>query len=204
MPGTAYVLFHHVMGESGGARGVWAYVRGGMGGLTQALAAAARDFGAEIRCDAEVERILVRDGRAIGVALESGDEFHAPIVASNADANVTFLRLLDRSALPESFVAGVERISYASASLKINVALSELPNFQAAAGYRARASPSRDDPHLPRPGLHRARVRRRQVRPTLCRAGAGVHDSVGRRPDGRTAWASSDVDVRPVRAVRAP
>ena len=134
MPGTAYVLFHHVMGESGGARGVWAYVRGGMGGLTQALAAAARDFGADIRCDAEVERILVRDGRAVGVALESGDEFHAPIVASNADAHVTFLRLLDRSALPESFVAGVERISYASASLKINVALSELPNFQAVPG----------------------------------------------------------------------
>ena len=78
MPGTAYVLFHHVMGESNGARGVWAYVRGGMGGLTQALASAARDLGAEIRCDAEVARILVRDGKAVGVALADGDEFHAP------------------------------------------------------------------------------------------------------------------------------
>ena len=96
MPGTAYVLFHHVMGETGGARGVWGYVRGGMGGLTQALASAARDLGAEIRCDAEVARILVRDGKAVGVALANGDEFHAPVVASNADANVTFLRLLDR------------------------------------------------------------------------------------------------------------
>jgi phytoene dehydrogenase-like protein len=134
MPGTAYVLFHHVMGESGGARGVWAYVRGGMGGLTQALAAAARDFGADIRCDAEVARILVRDGRAAGVALASGDEFSAPIVASNADARVTFLRLLDRSELPEAFVADVERISYASASLKINVALAELPDFRALPG----------------------------------------------------------------------
>jgi phytoene dehydrogenase-like protein len=134
MPGTAYVLFHHVMGESGGKRGVWAYVRGGMGGLTQALAAAARDLGAEIRCDAEVERILVRDGRAVGVALAGGDEYHAPIVASNADARVTFLRLLDRSALPEAFVADVERISYASASLKINVALAELPDFRALPG----------------------------------------------------------------------
>jgi phytoene dehydrogenase-like protein len=103
MPGTAYVLFHHVMGEGGGKRGVWGYVRGGMGGLTQALAAA-------------------------------GDDYRAPVVASNADASVTFLRLLDRSALPEAFVADVERISYASASLKINVALTELPNFRALPG----------------------------------------------------------------------
>src|SRR5437867_9947779 len=93
MLGTAYVLFHHVMGEAGGTRGVWAYMRGGMGGITQALAAAARDLGADIRCEAEVSRILLRDGRVTGVALVSGDEFHAPIVASNADANVTFLQL---------------------------------------------------------------------------------------------------------------
>jgi phytoene dehydrogenase-like protein len=134
MPGTAYVLFHHVMGESGGKRGMWGYVRGGMGGLTQALAAAARDLGADIRCEAEVERILVHDDRAVGVALATGDEYRAPVVASNADARVTFLRLLDRNALPEAFVADVERISYASASLKINVALAELPNFRALPG----------------------------------------------------------------------
>src|SRR5438045_7978442 len=105
VPGTAYVLFHHVMGEAGGTRGVWAYMRGGMGGITQALAGAARDLGAAIRCHAEVARILVEDGRADGVALASGDEFRAPIVASNADAHVTFLRLLDREVLPEAFVA---------------------------------------------------------------------------------------------------
>ncbi len=134
MPGTAYVLFHHVMGEGGGKRGVWGYVRGGMGALTQALASVARDLGADIRCDAEVERILVRDGRAVGVALASGDEFYAPIVASNADARVTFLHLLDRTVLPAAFVADVERISYASASLKINVALAELPSFRAVPG----------------------------------------------------------------------
>jgi phytoene dehydrogenase-like protein len=134
MQGTAYVLFHHVMGEAGGKRGVWGYMRGGMGGLTQSLAAVARDLGAEIRCEAEVVRILVEDGRAAGVALTSGDEYLAPIVASNADARVTFLGLLDRAALPEPFVADVERISYASASLKINVALAELPNFQAVSG----------------------------------------------------------------------
>jgi phytoene dehydrogenase-like protein len=134
MPGTAYVLFHHVMGEAGGKRGVWGYMRGGMGGLTQALAAAARDLGADIRCEAEVARILVQDGRSVGVALTSGDEYVAPVVASNADARVTFLDLLDRAALPEAFVADVERISYASASLKINVALAELPSFRALPG----------------------------------------------------------------------
>ena len=203
MPGTAYVLFHHVMGESGGARGVWAYVRGGMGGLTQALASAARDLGAEIRCDAEVARILVRDGRAVGVALAGGDEYHAPIVASNADAHVTFLRLLDRSALPEAFVADVERISYASASLKINVALAELPDFRALPGTEAGPPAPRHDPHLSRPGLHRARLRRRQVRPPLRRARPGVHDPLGGRPDGRAARPPSDVDVRAVRPVRA-
>ncbi len=134
MPGTAYVLFHHVMGEAGGTRGVWAYMRGGMGGITQALAGVARNLGAEIRCEAEVQRILVRDGRAEGVVLANGDEFHAPLVASNADANVTFLKLLDRNELPEAFVADVERINYASASLKINVALEELPSFRALPG----------------------------------------------------------------------
>src|SRR6202023_2916299 len=67
MPGTAYVLFHHVMGETNGKRGVWAYVKGGMGGLTQALASAAKDLGVEIRTQADVKKILVRDGAVSGV-----------------------------------------------------------------------------------------------------------------------------------------
>jgi phytoene dehydrogenase-like protein len=108
-----------------------------MGGVTQALAAAGRDLGVDIRCDAEVARILVEDGRAVGVALASGDEYRAPIVASNADARVTFLRLLERDTLPDAFVADVERISYASASVKINVALAELPSFRALPGTEA-------------------------------------------------------------------
>jgi phytoene dehydrogenase-like protein len=134
MPGTAYVLFHHVMGETNGQRGVWGYVRGGMGGLTQALAAAARARGADIRCGEEVARILVRDGRVTGVALASGDEFQAPVVASNADARVTFTRLLEPRLLPGEFVEAVNRIGYESASLKINVALAELPDFRALPG----------------------------------------------------------------------
>jgi len=134
VPGTAYVLLHHVMGETAGRRGVWGYVAGGMGALAEALAAAARARGAEIRCGAEVARILVRDGRVTGVALVGGEEFHAPIVASNADARVTFLRLLEPGALPPAFAAAVERIRYDSASLKINVALDALPSFRACPG----------------------------------------------------------------------
>src|SRR5437879_8818080 len=87
-PGTGYVLFHHVMGETDGRRGVWGYVRGGMGGLTQALARAARDLQVEIKCDAEVTRIILKDGAVTGVALANGDEFQAPVVASNADAHI--------------------------------------------------------------------------------------------------------------------
>jgi phytoene dehydrogenase-like protein len=134
MPGTAYVLFHHVMGETNGKRGVWGYVRGGMGGLTQALAGAARDLKVAIHCEAEVASILVKDGIVRGVALADGSEYHAPVVASNADAQVTFTRLLDPKLLPPEFADAVSRINYDSASLKLNVALAELPNFLACPG----------------------------------------------------------------------
>src|SRR2546421_764492 len=133
-PGTAYVLFHHVMGECNGVRGVWGYVRGGMGGLTQALASAARQRGVEIRVNSPVARILTRDGRVTGVALEDGTQFQAARVTSNADAHVTFLKLTDPGDLPADFVAAVRAIDYSSASLKINVALSELPDFTAVRG----------------------------------------------------------------------
>jgi phytoene dehydrogenase-like protein len=133
-PGTAYVLFHHVMGETNGKKGVWAYVRGGMGGLSQALAKAAKDLGVEIRCDAEVKRILIQNGVVSGVALANGDEFHAPKVASNIDANLTFTKLMDPKLLPPEFAEAIGRITYESASLKINVALAELPNFTALPG----------------------------------------------------------------------
>src|SRR6184192_650465 len=131
MPGTAYVLFHHVMGECNGVRGMWGYVRGGMGGITQALASAARAHGAEIKLNSPVAKIVTRRGRVKGVALADGTEFQARKVASNADAHVTFLQLVEARELPNEFVAAVRGIDYASASLKINVALSELPDFTA-------------------------------------------------------------------------
>src|SRR5207302_122948 len=122
MPGTAYVLFHHVMGECNGVRGMWGYVRGGMGGISDALAAAARARGAEIRTSSPVARILTRDGRAAGAALADGTEYRAPRVASSTDAHVTFLQLVDAKALPDEFLAAVRSIDYSSASLTIHIA----------------------------------------------------------------------------------
>ncbi len=133
-PGTAYVLLHHVMGEAGGARGVWGYVQGGMGALSGAIAAAARAAGAQIRTGAEVARVLVGGGRAEGVVLASGEEVRARAVASSADAHVTFLRLVGEAHLPADFAAAVRAIDHGSASLKLNLALSELPDFKAIPG----------------------------------------------------------------------
>jgi len=134
MPGTAYVLFHHVMGETNGVRGVWGYVRGGMGGISNAIAGAARAAGAEIRTEAEVARLVVAEGGIRGVALVDGSEISAPRVVSGADARVTFERLMDRAELPADFADAIAAIDYRSASLKINVALSELPDFTACPG----------------------------------------------------------------------
>jgi len=134
MPGTAYVLFHHVMGECNGVRGVWGYVRGGMGKLSESIASAARSYGAEIRNDAEVANIITKDGKAVGVALKDGTEFRAAKVASCADANVTFRKLLNESDLPAEFLDAVKRIDYSSATVKINVALSEPPQFSCLPG----------------------------------------------------------------------
>src|SRR6266536_2099115 len=134
MPGTAYVLFHHVMGECDGVRGVWGYVRGGMGGISNAIASAAREAGAEIRTSAEVARIMVKNGSVQGVALADGSEIRASRVASGVDANVTFLKLMGNGDLPAEFVQAVRNIDYASASCKINIALSELPDFTAVPG----------------------------------------------------------------------
>ena len=128
-PGTGYVLLHHVMGTAGGARGVWGYVEGGMGALSQAMARAAAEAGVEIRVDAEVAEIIVEGERVHGVRLASGERLEASMVASNATARVTFEQLLPPAALPQPFREAVARIDYSSASMKINLAVSELPDF---------------------------------------------------------------------------
>jgi phytoene dehydrogenase-like protein len=128
-PGSAYVLMHHVMGNVGGKRGVWGYVRGGMGGLADALERASQAAGAEIRREAEVVGIRIHAGKATGVSLADGTQIEAKAVASSVDANCTFLKLLGGEHLPEQFLHQVRNIDYASASAKINLALDGLPEF---------------------------------------------------------------------------
>jgi len=136
-PGTAYVLFHHVMGEVDGMRGCWGAVRGGMGQVSEAIASAARERGAEIRCDAPVEQILIRDGRATGVVLKGGEEIRARRVVSGVDPKNTFLRLMDpKTELPDDFHRQIERFRIEGSSIKVNYALGELPDFTALPGKK--------------------------------------------------------------------
>jgi phytoene dehydrogenase-like protein len=135
-PGTAYVIAHHHIGDLGDGRiGAWGFPRGGMGGVTQALAAAARSFGAEIRTEAPVSRITTRNGAVTGVVLDDGTEVAAPTVITTAHPQVSFLRLLDTADLPPDFVADIERYRSRSGTVKINVALDRLPEFVSRPGF---------------------------------------------------------------------
>ena len=133
-PGTAYVLLHHVMGGVGGVRGLWGFLKGGMGALTDALRASAEAYGATVETEAEVARIDVRNGRAVGVTLADGREYRARVVVSNADPKRTFLNLVDRRELPEQFVDQVQAYRCEGSSFKINLGLGELPNYLACPG----------------------------------------------------------------------
>jgi phytoene dehydrogenase-like protein len=128
-PGSAYVLLHHYMGEIDGAFRAWGFQKGGTGAISGAIARAARAFGATIRTDAPVERVLVRDGRVTGVALESGEEIAARIVVSSLDPRLTFTKLVDPQALPGELVDGVRRYRFRGSSGKVNLALDGLPEF---------------------------------------------------------------------------
>jgi len=131
-PGTAYVLLHHYMGDVDGSIGAWGFARGGMGAITAAMGAALEEAGGQIVRGSGVEQILVRNGEAIGVALENGDEYMAPIVASNMDVKRTMLQHVGREHLPENFSRAVERFKIRGSSAKINIALDALPDFPAA------------------------------------------------------------------------
>jgi phytoene dehydrogenase-like protein len=133
-PGTAYVLLHHYMGEIDGAFRAWGIPRGGTGTVSEAIGSAARAFGAEIRCDAPVARILTRNGRATGVALDSGEEIAARAVLSSADAKVTFLDLLEPGTIDPGMEAAVRRYKFRGSSGKVNLALDGLPDFTALPG----------------------------------------------------------------------
>jgi phytoene dehydrogenase-like protein len=130
-PGSGYVLLHHYLGEVDGVFRAWGFARGGTGALSQAIASAAREAGAEIKVDAPVAQVIVKDGAARGVALENGDEYFADVVVSNADARRTFLSLVEPRHLPDEFVHDVRRLRISSPACKVNLALDGLPEFTA-------------------------------------------------------------------------
>ena len=128
-PGTAYVLLHHYIGEVDGQMAEWAFVRGGTGAVSQAIADDAREHGAEIRIGTRVGRVLVEAGRAVGVALTDGTELRARAVVSNAHPKITFCDLVEASQLPIEFVRAIDRYKTRSGTVKINLALGEPPRF---------------------------------------------------------------------------
>jgi phytoene dehydrogenase-like protein len=129
--GTAYVALHHHVGETDGQAAAWGFPRGGMGGVTQAMAASARALGVEIRNNARVARIDVRAGAVEGVTLDDGTEIKASTVITTAHPRISFLELIERAALPPDFVADIESWRSRSGTVKVNYAVDRLPVFAA-------------------------------------------------------------------------
>ena len=128
-PGTAYVLLHHYMGEIDGVFRSWGFAKGGTGAISESIAGAARRLGAEIRTETPVAQVILKNGRATGVALENGDEFEAKIVVTSVDPKLSFLKLIDPGELPEDFAEDIRRFRIRGSSGKVNLALDQLPNF---------------------------------------------------------------------------
>ena len=130
-PGTAYVLLHHAMGDVDGNVGAWGFARGGMGSITKALAASLASVGGEVRTGHGVDRILVKNGRAVGVVLTNGDEVRGKRVVSNMDVKRTFLKHVEERELPGDFVNRVKKFKIRGSSGKLNIALDRAPRFTA-------------------------------------------------------------------------
>jgi phytoene dehydrogenase-like protein len=133
-PGTAYVLLHHYMGEIDGAFRAWGFAKGGSGGVSGAIASAAAALGAELRVGASVGQVIVKRGRAVGVALENGDELRSKVVLSAADPKRTFLGFVEPKYFPDEFVTAIQNFRVRGSSGKVNIALNELPDFTALPG----------------------------------------------------------------------
>jgi phytoene dehydrogenase-like protein len=134
-PGTAYVMAHHSIGDVGdGHLGSWGFAEGGMGAVAAAIRRSAEDLGATVRTDAPVDRILTREGRVDKVVLRGGEELRSGVVISAMHPKVTFLHHIDAAELPDDFVGDIERWKTRSGVVKVNVALSELPDFIADPG----------------------------------------------------------------------
>lgn len=128
-PGTAYVLLHHYMGDVDGSVGAWGFARGGMGSVSDALASSFQSFGGDIKCDAEVAQIIVKNGKATGVALANGDELYADTIVSNLDPKRTYLKIMDSKDLPPDVVQKAKNFKIRGSSGKLNIALDGLPTF---------------------------------------------------------------------------
>src|SRR3954451_3354213 len=133
-PGTAYVLLHHYMGEIDGAFRSWGLSRGGTGAISNAIGDAAREAGVEIRTEAPITKILVKNGTAKGVVLTNGDEIHADVISSSVDPRLTFMKMVGEEHLPDDFCADLKRYKYRGSSGKVNLALDGLPNFKSLPG----------------------------------------------------------------------
>jgi phytoene dehydrogenase-like protein len=129
-PGSAIPLFHTTIGELDGERGAWRMVKGGMGALTQAMASFARSKGADIRTDAPVEKILIENGHATGVRLESGEVIYGRCVLANTDPKRTFLTLVDSEHLDPDFAKDIKQIRMGHSSPRVNIALKGLPDIR--------------------------------------------------------------------------
>jgi phytoene dehydrogenase-like protein len=129
-PGCAYVLLHHVSGEVNGKKGQWGHAVGGMGAITQAMAAAARQAGVALRLEAPVTKVIVENGRATGVLLDSGEQIAARCVIANVNPSLLYQRLVDRSELGKDFYRRISSYKNGSGTFRMNVALSELPAFE--------------------------------------------------------------------------
>ena len=128
-PGSAYVLLHHTFGEVNGKKGAWGHAIGGMGAITQAMAKACIAKGVEILTDAPVEAVFVEGGKAAGVQLVDGRRYSAPIISSNLNPALLYGKLIAPSALPEPFKKAIKGYKNGSGTFRMNVALSELPDF---------------------------------------------------------------------------
>jgi phytoene dehydrogenase-like protein len=128
-PGTAYVLLHHVFGDIDGRTGAWAYARGGMGAISKALAASARERGAQILADAPVAEVTRSGDRATGIVLEDGRRFSAPVIAAGVHPRILFGELIDPAATPDEFARRIRGYRSESATFRMNLALRELPRF---------------------------------------------------------------------------
>jgi phytoene dehydrogenase-like protein len=133
-PGSAYVLLHHVFGQVNGVKGAWGHAIGGMGSITQAMAKACAGVGVSIGLEERVAKVNIVGGKACGVTLEDGRVLEAPIIASNAGPALLFRQLVDRSDQPADFARAMDGYAAGSGTFRMNVALSELPDFSVLPG----------------------------------------------------------------------